>query len=123
MASLIEEFARTESGHGRGLFLQSASKTLVGVGTAGEAVKWLHDRQAVILGFEGFRTNGFALTPLLEYIADFSTIEGSRAERVARSAEAALRVLANWQRGPEFVEFVYEQQADDAGPTKVFLEG
>lgn len=82
---------------------------------------WLREHHAVILGFEGFRTDGASLEPLLEYIADFSGIQGSPADRVVRTAEAALIVLAKWEGGPEFIEFVVEQESKDGGPQRLAL--
>jgi hypothetical protein len=82
---------------------------------------WLREHRAVILGFEGFRTDGRSLVPLLDYIADFSAIQGSAADRVAKTAQAALVVLAKWKGGPEFIEFVVEEESKDAGPRKLRL--
>lgn len=76
----------------------------------------------MLLAFEGFRTDGVSLMPLLEYIADFSAIEGSPADRVAKTAEAALVVLENWKGvPPEFIEFVIEEVSNYVGPTTLPL--
>ena len=76
VASVIEQFMRAQTSGRRGLFLVTPNTTLVGLGSAEEAVTWLREHHAVILGFEGFRTDGASLEPLLEYIADFSGVEG-----------------------------------------------
>jgi hypothetical protein len=104
------------------MFLVTPNTTLVGLGSVEEAVAWLRENRAVILGFEGFRTDGISLVPLLDYIADFSAIEGSPADRVAKTAEAALVVLSRWRGGgPEFIEFIVEDESKDAGPRKLRL--
>ena len=112
---------RAQTTRRRGLFLVTPNTTLVGLGSAEEAVTWLREHHAVILGFEGFRTDGASLEPLLGYIADFSGVEGSPADRVARTAEAALIVLTKWKGGPEFIEFVIEEESKDAGPRRLPL--
>ncbi len=106
MESLVKQFADLLAKEGRGLSLRSGDKVLVGIGFAEEAVLWFKHRGAIILGFEGFRTDGASLYALLEYIADFSAIRGAPEERVGRCADAALMVLRKWDHGPEFVEFI-----------------
>ena len=66
-ASMIEQFMQaSQAGRRRGLFLVTPNTTLVGLGSAKEAVTGLLEHRAVILGFEGFRTDGMSLVPLLE---------------------------------------------------------
>jgi hypothetical protein len=92
-----------------GLKLLSGNEVYIGIGAATDAVEWFRQRSIVILGMEGFTTDGRALQALLDYITDFSSLSGSPDERIAASAEAAVRILREWSRGPEFVNFVVEE--------------
>ena len=94
-----------------GLRLLSGNAVYIGIGSATDAVEWFRQRSMVILGMEGLTTDGRALQALLEYIADFSDVSGSPNERIAASAEAAVRILREWSRGPEFVNFVVEESS------------
>jgi hypothetical protein len=94
-----------------GLKLLSGNDVYIGIGVATDTVEWFRQRYMVILGMESFTTDGRALQRLLEYIADFSDVSGSPNERIAASAEAAVRVLREWSRGPEFVNFVVEESS------------
>jgi hypothetical protein len=51
------------------------------------------------------RTDGIVIQALNDYIADFSTLEGTWDERVEASAVAALRLMNVWQGCPEFLDF------------------
>jgi hypothetical protein len=92
-----------------GLRLLSGKAVYVGIGSATDAVEWFRRRSLVILGMDGFKTNGIVIQALEEYIADFSDVSGSPDERSAASAEAAIQILGLWGRGPEFVDFVVEE--------------
>lgn len=94
-----------------GLFLVSGKDLYVGFGYARRAVKYLADHSVVILGFEGFSTNGRDLEPLLEYVVDLEVAGTSDEERVADGLRKALRTIDAWQSrdGPEFVEFVIDE--------------
>jgi hypothetical protein len=92
-----------------GLRLLSGNEVYIGIGAATDAVEWFRQRSMVILGMEGFTTDGRALQPLLDYITDFSSLSGSPDERIAASAEAAVRILRDWSHGPEFVNFVVDE--------------
>ena len=94
-----------------GLRLLSGNEVYIGIGAATDAVEWFRQRSMVILGMEGFTTDGRALQALLEYIADFSDVSGSPDERIAASAEAAKQILSLWGRGPQFVDFVVEESS------------
>jgi hypothetical protein len=61
----------------------------------------------VILGLDGFRLDGAVVVPLLDFIADFSAIEGSWASRVRASASEA-RLARDWEAGTELVEVTLE---------------
>lgn len=107
---IVRDFLSQMTGTNRGLFLLSGDKVYVGLGYASEAVRFFADRSAVILGLEGFSTDGTHLKPLLDFIADFD-LRGRSADRGKLSSEAALRTLAVWEREnrAEFVEFVIEE--------------
>lgn len=94
----------------RGLFLLAAGNVYVGIGDAQKAIHFLADRGVVILGFEGFTTDGVHLQASVDYIADLTLTGASAEARVKESAENALRILESWstQGGPAFVEFVVE---------------
>lgn len=82
------------------------NEVLVGAGAAGDAVNFFRSRGDVILGFDGFDTNGRSLFPRLDYIADLSSIDDAVADAAERAADAALAILAKWGPGPQFVTFV-----------------
>ena len=106
----LEELAEVISGP---LMLWS-NEVFVGREAASEAIELFRSRGYVILGFEGFNTDGVILAPQMDFIADFSSIDGTWSERVERSADAAVVVLANWHSWPQFVTFVIAQQDDAA---------
>src|SRR5262249_19712496 len=89
----------------QGLRLLSYGKTMYGLGSAVDVVDLIERERFVILGMEGFNTDGRALVALVEFIADFSGINGSWPERTRTSAHEARRVLQIWNVGlePEFV--------------------
>src|SRR2546422_6666095 len=89
-----------------GLRLLSGNAVYVGIGSAKAAVEWFRRRSLVILGMDGFKTDGIVIQALEEYIADFSDLSGSPDERIEASAETAIQILNEWARGPEFVDFV-----------------
>jgi hypothetical protein len=97
------------SDEARGLFLVDGPELLVGRGYWEDAVRWFQSHSANIFGLEGFDfpgfdTNGRYLKPRLDYIADFSRQDGA-----TDPADAALRLLAEWESAkdrPQFVTFV-----------------
>jgi hypothetical protein len=58
----------------------------------------------VILGLDGFNLDGAVVVPLLDFIADFSAIEGTRSSRVHASASEARVVIREWAPWPDLVE-------------------
>lgn len=110
--ALMRSFCEELTGRGKGLFLLTGDQTYVGFGYAPEAVRYIAGKGALILGFEGFVTDGKQVKPTLEYIADLDVSSSAAADRIRTAAEAALRALTIWERegGPEFVEFVVEEQ-------------
>jgi len=93
-----------------GLVLISGRTLLVGVGCLEFAITQAEANSLVVIGMEGFRTDGVALTPLIEFVADLDEVDGVWAERVRSSSEAARSIAAAWSRGPEFIELVLAAQ-------------
>jgi hypothetical protein len=92
-----------------GLLLTSGGALYIGIGGAANAVAALQRNSIVVLGMEGFNTDGRSVVPLLDYIADFSSLSGSWESRVQSSALAARNILDAWQPGPMFVEFALDE--------------
>jgi hypothetical protein len=88
-----------------GLVLRSPNSTLIGIGVLREAIDVLRKHGLVILGMEGFRTDGRRIIPMVQFVADFSQLQSAGRRLVDDSAAAALRVAAHWTDGPQFVEF------------------
>jgi len=101
----LEELAAVINGP---LMLWS-NEVFVGLEVASEAIALFRSRGDVILGFEGFNTDGAHLMPQMDFITDFSSIDGTWLERAERSADAASLVLSNWRPGPQFVTFVIDR--------------
>lgn len=91
-----------------GLVLLSGGSVYVGCGHAYLAVSRLEECGIVVLGMEGFRTDGTSIEPLADFVADLSDIEGLWKDRIRESCGAAMRILDQWSRmsSLEFVEFV-----------------
>jgi hypothetical protein len=102
----------------RGLLLWSAGDVYIGAGWARDFVQWINQRSELIVRLEGFESDGRAIRPLLDYIADIPDTNGTSVERVTASTQLALRVLSEWERmgGPEFIEFFLE--SDSTGQEK-----
>jgi hypothetical protein len=106
----LEELASVISGP---LMLWS-NEVFVGREVASQAIELFRSRGYVILGFEGFNTDGVYRVPQEEFIADFSSIDGTWSERVERSADAAVLVMSKWHAGPQFVTFVVDREEHGA---------
>jgi hypothetical protein len=104
----LEELAAVINGP---LMLWS-NEVFVGLEVASKAIEFFRSRGDVILGFEGFNTDGVHLMPQMDFITDFSSLDGTPYERVQRSADAANLVISNWRPGPQFVTFVVDRPAD-----------
>lgn len=109
MTDLRKLFARLP-----GLLLLSSNGVFVGMGYVSDAITTLRHQSLFILGMEGFTTDGYTVTPLMECIADFSSIQGDWAAKVEQSASAAELIVGMWQHGPMFVVFGAVDQAEDA---------
>ena len=90
--------------------LSSGGTIYFGIGQAEEVAAWLADHGVIILGVEGFACDGKAIQPLTDYIADFSAIEGERSERLAVSRQATAKILSQWSRDVEFVDFIIDDE-------------
>jgi hypothetical protein len=96
----------------RGPLMLWSNEVFVGREAAAKAIEFFRSRGDVILGFEGFNTDGVFLVPQMDLIADFSSINGTWSERVEHSADAAVLVMSKWQSGPQFVTFVVAQREE-----------
>jgi hypothetical protein len=90
-----------------GPLLLSGETVYFGRGCLGTVVEFCFKSSLVVLGMEGFITNGSFITPCIDFIADLSEIEGHWKDRVRMSRDAANAVIKQWneQSGFEFVEF------------------
>lgn len=93
-----------------GLWLLSGSSAYVGIGHANAIADWLCERGLVILGLEGFVSDGVRIKPLTEYVADFSELSGSLEDCLDESKRAALAVLEDWKHGPQFVDIIIDDR-------------
>lgn len=61
----------------------------------------------VIMGLEGFVTDGSSITPVTDFIVDLSEIDGTFENRVQASFDAAITIIRQWSELPgfDFVEF------------------
>jgi hypothetical protein len=59
----------------------------------------------VILGMEGFATDGSQIVPLMDYITTSFPLQGTWDEQVDSTASTALRIVEAWGEGPEFIDF------------------
>lgn len=73
-------------------------------GTLNKLIDLAEDHDLVILGLDGFQIDGAVVVPMLDFIADFSCIEGPRASRVRASSAAARDVSRSWGPMPDLVE-------------------
>lgn len=98
-----------------GLVLKSGSSCYPSVGAALSALDWLEAHNCVVLGFEGFSTDGHTLRPRLDRIADFSEeLPAPWRDRVRKSIAASRTILAQWD-DVQFVDLVVDEPAD-SGP-------
>jgi hypothetical protein len=90
----------------RGPFLVSGESTYVGRGCLRDVLEFCVENHFVILGMEGFTTDGSSIIPNLDFIADFGEIEGGWNEQVRSAGAAARSVADRWQvlDGFEFVD-------------------
>jgi hypothetical protein len=86
------------------LLLLSSSNLLIGIETVPKLIPLLRRRRSIVLGLDGFRTDGRKIMPS-PYLADFSELESAE-----ESYEALTRVIAAWlaKGGLEFVEITLE---------------
>jgi hypothetical protein len=86
------------------LLLLSSTNLLIGIETVTKLIPLLRRRNFVVLGLDGFSTDGRSIKPS-EYLADFSEIESAE-----ESYEALSRVVSFWlaEGGPDFVEITLE---------------
>lgn len=77
-------------------------------------IRFCKHHDLVIIGMEGFTTDGSSIIPTLDFIADFGDVSGDWHERVQASNAAAILVAARWAEldGFEFVamEAIADQQ-------------
>ena len=99
-----------------------SNEVLIGRGSAVDAIHFYRSRGDVILGFEGFDTDGTVRTPRMDCIADLSSIDGSWSDRQDRSVEAALAIVYRWVPGPQWITFVV-QRPNQGDPTPEGLAG
>jgi hypothetical protein len=104
----LEELAAVISGP----LMLWGNELFVGLEVASKVIEFFRSRGDVILGFEGFNTDGAHLMPQMDFITDFSSIDGTWLERVERSADAAILVMFKWRPGPQFVTFVVDRRID-----------
>jgi hypothetical protein len=107
---VIEDFRNRILNDFSGLILVGHDTLLIGLGGLGDALTLAGELALVIEGMEGFRTDGVTLTPLVDFVADLTDIDGTWAERVQLSVEGARRVAAAWVNGPEFIELMLASQ-------------
>jgi hypothetical protein len=79
----------------------------VGRGCLEQAIEFCRSNGLVIVGMEGVKTDGSAIMPTIEFIADLSEIDGQWQERVVASFDAAGLIAAQWSglTGFDVVEF------------------
>lgn len=89
-----------------GPLLLSGGSVYFGRGCLGEAIEYCFNSDLVIIGMEGFLTDGSSITPTTEFIADLSDIDGPWENRVRISRDAAAAVISQWSglSGFDFVE-------------------
>jgi len=85
------------------IVLRSGSATYIGIGQAGEVVRWLAARGHQVIGLEGFSCDGTAIRPSLEHIADLSDAQGPEA-----ATRAAVTILDEWRGSIEWIDIESE---------------
>jgi hypothetical protein len=73
-----------------------AGHVYVGIGAVEDAIGWLDRNGVPMLGIEGFRTDGMAITPLVEFIADSTSPSGATDSELASSTAFLLDVAREW---------------------------
>jgi hypothetical protein len=99
-----------------GLALRTAGGLYPSLKLAVVSLDWLEAQSLIVLGFDGFTTDGEWIIPSMEHIADFSDILDEPldwAERVRRSIDASRRVLAQWFGKVQFVDMVVASRDED----------
>lgn len=91
-----------------------SNEVFVLTAAANDAVRFYRSRGDVILGLEGFNTDGRHLIPRMDCISDFSSIDRTRPDAADQSADAAISVLRKWASPPQFVTFVIQRAGEDA---------
>ncbi len=79
-----------------GPVLVSGSSVYVGRGCLEQAIEFCRSNGLVIVGMEGVKTDGSAIMPTMEFIADLSEIDGQWQERVVASSDAASLIAVQW---------------------------
>jgi hypothetical protein len=102
-----------------GLALRTGPDLYPSVTLARESLGWIEAQSFVVLGFDGFTTDGEWLIPSLEHIADFSRLLDNRTDWdacVRESIEESRRVLGRWAGKIQFVDAVIASQGEDFSP-------
>jgi hypothetical protein len=97
-----------------GPFLLSGDSVYIGRSCLPEAIEFCAANDLVILGMEGVTTDGSAVVPAMDFIADLGEIDGDWGERVRSSQAEAQQIAQGWASlsGFEFVELVVAAQGN-----------
>jgi hypothetical protein len=98
-----DTFVRAEL---KGQCLCSGSYRYPSVQAMYEALDEVAARGFEVIGLEGLNTDGIHVIPSLDHISNFSSIVGSRSDRVEQSVAAARMLLKRWEGGVQFVDVV-----------------
>lgn len=105
-----DDFVASELG---GLALCSNGHRYPGVGALHDALDRIAEHDFVIIGLEGLNTDGVHISASLAHIADFSSIEGTRSERVRDSIEESRLLLERWLGNVQFVDATVDDGRGD----------
>ena len=83
--------------------LYSGSLEFIGIGSAIDELRRLAENGDIVVGLEGFLTDGRTIQPMMDYIAPIATEDAQPNDRPSRAFERASKVLSHWQEGPMFV--------------------
>ena len=72
--------------------------------TLGTVIDLAEELSLVVLGLDGFNLDGAEVVPMIDFIADFSSVVGDWAKRVDLCAAAARELQAHWQPSPDLIE-------------------